>query len=318
MPETVYFDEYFQTSPNLEDKVVAITGTSSGCGFEAAKFCVKKNVKVLFLLNRESSVLREAIGELKEEESSTRIVSVNCDLSSFKSVQEAAKEVNDYLRESNDSLDVLMNNAGVCFLTNQLTEDGFDITMQVNFLSHALLTNLLLNSLLESPSARIVFQSSVTRFTTKFKKNGLKNCKKLTKEQKEELIGTNSSKDIADRYGNSKICTAIFCLELGRRFPSLTCCVADPGVSATKITKSAEKNNAPNSISRFFDELSTSIFFPPVMQSAADGCLTLVEASFGENIKSGDFIAPNYVAFGKPKIFSNYGKQKPGFMKTSN
>eukprot|EP00924_Labyrinthula_sp_SR-Ha-C_P001365 maker-scaffold_44-snap-gene-1.89-mRNA-1 protein AED:0.16 eAED:0.20 QI:0/0/0/0.66/0.5/0.33/3/0/214 len=179
----------------------------------------------------------------------------------------------------------------ILFVENN--KDGFDITMQVNFLSHALLTNLLLNSLLESPSARI-----------------------LTKEQKQDFIGTNSSKDIADRYGNSKICTAIFCLELGRRFPSLTCCVADPGVSATKITKSAEKNNAPNSISRFFDELSTSIFFPPVMQSAADGCLTLVEASFGENIKSGDFIAPNYVAFGKPKIFSNYGKQKPGFMKT--
>ena len=65
---------------------------------------------------------------------------VKCDLASLDSVRECAEEIK--LRYTR--LDLLINNAGVADMTEQRTEDGFELQIGVNHFGHFLLTELLL------------------------------------------------------------------------------------------------------------------------------------------------------------------------------
>ena len=66
--------------------------------------------------------------------------------------------------DSQESLDILINNAGL-FLDFRsekiITEDGNELTIQSNHLGHFLLTNLLMEKLEETPGSRIVNVSSI-------------------------------------------------------------------------------------------------------------------------------------------------------------
>jgi NAD(P)-dependent dehydrogenase (short-subunit alcohol dehydrogenase family) len=78
------------------------------------------------------------------------------DLSSLARVRGLAEQV----REENDRLDVLVNNAGVITPRREPSADGYELTFAVNHLSHFLLTDLLLPLLRASAPARVVNVSS--------------------------------------------------------------------------------------------------------------------------------------------------------------
>ena len=61
---------------------------------------------------------------------------------------------------SEEHLDILINNAGLIQMKKCLTEDGNEMTFQSNHLGHFLLTNLLLDKMKESQAARIINVSS--------------------------------------------------------------------------------------------------------------------------------------------------------------
>lgn len=63
-------------------------------------------------------------------------------LASFKSVREFAEDITNSERK----LDILINNAGVARGQSVKTEDGINLTMQVNYYSAFLLTHLLLGN----------------------------------------------------------------------------------------------------------------------------------------------------------------------------
>src|SRR5690606_16567298 len=65
------------------------------------------------------------------------------------------------------SLDILINNAGVMFVDQNYTGDGFEYHYQINYLSHVLLTWLLMPALDRANRdrpARIVNVSSSTHY----------------------------------------------------------------------------------------------------------------------------------------------------------
>lgn len=88
----------------------------------------------------------------------TRLHFIECDLTDFESVRRAAKE----LLDSTDTIDILINNAGIMFQSkHELTKDGHEKTWQSNHLGPFLLTELLLPAVKKSEYARIVNVSSL-------------------------------------------------------------------------------------------------------------------------------------------------------------
>ena len=166
-------------------KVFAITGCTTGTGLAAAKLFAKKGAAV-FLLNRPSPRAEAALAAVQAVAAEECVVThVDCDLTDFKSVRQAAAQV---AVETKDSgLDVLCNNAGVMALKDVATGDGYDIQMQTNHLSHFLLSRELYPALVKAVQlrgeARIVNHSS-------FARNGPPGTK-LTTENTYEYLGKN-------------------------------------------------------------------------------------------------------------------------------
>ena len=168
------YDSYLSspTKFNAQEKLIAITGTTTGSiGYYVAQMAVAQNAKHILLLNRPSERSITAETNLKEfasENQSTTIVqTVPIDLLSFDSVKKAARQVKD-IANASGGLDVLCCNAGIMARNDDRSEDGYEVQMQANMLSHYLLTRLCFESLeLASSSrgeARIVFHSSSARY----------------------------------------------------------------------------------------------------------------------------------------------------------
>jgi len=138
------------------------------------------------------------------------------DLASFASVREAAARFED----SHERLDVLVNNAGIALSRREVSNDGHELTWQTNFLSHFLLTRLLLPSLRRGKKPRIVNVSSEGHRTGRIEWDDL--------ELERGFGGFRA-------YANSKLGQVLFTRELARREPSLSVNALHPGAIATNI-----------------------------------------------------------------------------------
>lgn len=142
------------------DKTILITGGTSGIGLETAK-ALHKTGAGLFITARNATRAQEAVDQIVDGSPSTVAVNViTMELDSLQSVKLGAE---DFLKRSNQ-LHVLINNAGIMAAPFEKTKDGFESHFGVNHLSHFLLTELLLPTLLKSSTAsfasRIVNVSS--------------------------------------------------------------------------------------------------------------------------------------------------------------
>ena len=92
--KSLYFDDEVQKIPSLQGKTIAITGTTTGIGFVAARTVAKKGARTI-LLNRKSERSQFSYDQLKKENPGANIVNIECDLQSFDSVGKAALRVID-------------------------------------------------------------------------------------------------------------------------------------------------------------------------------------------------------------------------------
>ncbi|MFT7030990.1 MAG: NAD(P)-dependent dehydrogenase (short-subunit alcohol dehydrogenase family), partial [Marinoscillum sp.] len=145
-------------SQDMTGKVVAITGTTSGTGFICARELGKKGATVI-LLNRKSSRSEQSHEKLVKAVPNATFEAIDCDLQKFDTVKQAIEDI----KAKYDTLDVLVNNAGVMALEDMSTIDGYDVQIQTNVLSHFLLTKELFPLLKNSKAARIVNHSSMAR-----------------------------------------------------------------------------------------------------------------------------------------------------------
>lgn len=134
-----------------EKRTTLITGSTDGLGKETAKGLAGKGATVL-LHGRDARRAEAAMREIEEETGNEKLSYYLADLSSLEEVRALAEEV----RSGHHRLDALVNNAGVIVPERAETEDGVEMTFAVNYLSHSLLTRLLLPLLRESAPARVV------------------------------------------------------------------------------------------------------------------------------------------------------------------
>jgi light-dependent protochlorophyllide reductase len=234
-------------------KTVIITGANSGLGFECAKTIAKSNKGwhiVIACRNLEKGKLAKS--KIGSETGYSEISVMELDLASLQSVRNFVVQ---FSNSNFPPLQGLINNAGVQVMNGlEYTKDGFELTFGTNHLGHFLLTNLLLDKLVE-PS-RIVVVSSGTHdpdtIEGRFNKPNFLGATRLAKPE--------SEKDMAgvQRYSTSKLANIMFAYELSSRLhdKKITVNAFDPAaVPATNLLSSIK-----NPFARWSVRASTKIF----------------------------------------------------------
>ncbi|KAL3893371.1 MAG: hypothetical protein SGPRY_014279, partial [Prymnesium sp.] len=142
---------------NIAAKTYIITGGNSGIGYASAMAFAKANARVVILPHSASSG-EAAVQEIRKNTGNERVTAIQTDLSSFASVRASARQIQQL---GIDRIDGLICNAGIGINPDgkMLTEDGFNYIIQVNFLSHFLLTELLL-PMVRNAKGRVVVVAS--------------------------------------------------------------------------------------------------------------------------------------------------------------
>ena len=139
------------TMRDAPEATVLVTGATDGLGKHVASALARRGATVL-VHGRSPERLEVTLEELQGQTSTQKVGSYLADLSSLAAVRDLAERI---LSEY-DRLDVLVNNAGIIVQERKESEDGYELTFAVNYLSHFLLTSLLLPLLKDSAPARVV------------------------------------------------------------------------------------------------------------------------------------------------------------------
>ncbi len=136
---------------DLRGKTCVVTGGTSGIGKEVALLFARHHCKVIVAARNRGSftaMMNEGQGENQQLPISFSFL----DLSSLKSVLTFIDDI----QQKNNSVDILINNAGIFQKDLVTTENGLESTFQVNYLSQFLLTNKLLEKGIIASDARIL------------------------------------------------------------------------------------------------------------------------------------------------------------------
>ncbi len=230
-------------------RICAVTGASSGLGFETALALARKGATVALLCRSEErgELARARIAGATGNES---LHVIACDHANLDTVRAAAAD----LLSRFDALHVLVNNAGLIVNQRRITVDGLEETFQVNHLSAFALTALLRERLADSAPARVITVSSIAHRAARLDFDDL---------QSERLY------DGLYVYSRSKLANVLFTYELARRLEGsgVTANTLHPGIVRTGFGH----NNGP--AMRAFMMLSQ---LPPLATSSRRGARTQV------------------------------------------
>jgi NAD(P)-dependent dehydrogenase (short-subunit alcohol dehydrogenase family) len=201
----------------MTGRTVLVTGATGGIGLETARALARMGASIV-VGARDASRGQAVVEELVRGGGRAELLEI--DMASFTSVRKAAER----FAPGHPKLDVLVNNAGVAVRKRQSTLDGHELTWQTNFLSHFLLTRLLLPALKASPGPRVVNVSSEAHRSVRLDWGDLELAK-----------GYRGFR----AYSNSKLSQILFTRELARREPSVAVNALHPGAIATGIWRAA-------------------------------------------------------------------------------
>jgi len=141
-------------SENFNNKLVVITGATSGIGYYAARkyashgadlMCINRNLQKSEVLCREI-----------ESEFGVKCDYKIADLSNLKEIHQVAEE----LLKLDTPINVLIHNAGVYLTKRELTPEGLEKVFVVQYLSSFIINYILMNKLKSQENARIIMVNS--------------------------------------------------------------------------------------------------------------------------------------------------------------
>jgi len=193
-----------------------VTGANSGIGEQVALALAGMGSSIVMVCRdpAKGNVSKKGIIEKTGNQSVELMIA---DLSSLASVRELA----DAFKRTHDRLHILVNNAGLILGKRIVTKDNLEETFEVNYLSHFLLTMLLLDTLKASAPSRIVNVSSGAHYSGKMDFDDL---------QEEKNYGAMRS------YCQSKLAQVLFTRELAKKLEGtgVTVNAVHPGAVRTK------------------------------------------------------------------------------------
>jgi NAD(P)-dependent dehydrogenase (short-subunit alcohol dehydrogenase family) len=254
--------------PSQLGKTAVVTGGTGGLGYETARALAEAGSEVI-LTGRDDRKGVQAIESISREVTGARVRYDKLDLASLASVADFAER----MRSTRQSLDLLINNAGVMALPRrQTTADGFEMQFGTNHLGHFALTARLMPLLRQASGSRVVSVSSLAHRT------GFIDFSDLQGER---------SYSPWKAYGQSKLACLMFSLELQRRSDragwGLISNAAHPGFARTNLFASG-----PGGLL----SLATNFAAPFFGQSASEGARPLLFAATGAEARPGAYYGP--------------------------
>ena len=193
--------------PSFAGRTVIVTGANSGLGAVTARELARVGAQVIL------AVRNTGKGEAAARDMTGDVEVRRLDLQDLASVRQFADGV--------DTVDVLINNAGVMAVPHAVTADGFETQIGTNHLGHFALTNLLLPKITD----RVVTVSSLMHW--------------MGYISLRDLNWTSRPYSAWVAYGQSKLANLMFTSELQRRLEaagsSLRALAAHPGYSHTNL-----------------------------------------------------------------------------------
>lgn len=210
---------------SLEGKTALVTGSTDGLGKELARQLGALGATVI-VHGRNPERGAEVVQQIASE--GGKAVFHRADLGSLAETRALA----DYVLGEHERLDILINNAAATGTQRRVSAEGYELAFAVNYLSHFLLTHLLLDRLEASAPARIVNVSSMGQAPLDF-----------------DDLQMEKSFDSADAYRRSKLAQIMFTIDLAKQ------------LDASKVTVTsvhpARSMNTPRVINGGFEPLST-------------------------------------------------------------
>ena len=197
--------------PSFDGRTVIITGANSGLGLVTARELARVGARTILAvrnLDKGKAAASELVGDVEVRK---------LDLQDLASIRAFAEDFS----ASGDTVDVLINNAGIMAVPHGLTVDGFESQIGTNHLGHFALTNLLLPQVTD----RVVTVSSMMHLF------GYLSLDDLNWKARPYLAWP--------AYCQSKLANLLFTSELQRKLDvagsPLTAVAAHPGYSATNL-----------------------------------------------------------------------------------
>ncbi|MBT7074519.1 MAG: SDR family NAD(P)-dependent oxidoreductase, partial [Anaerolineae bacterium] len=257
--------------PDLSGKIIIITGANSGTGFSATKFMSAKGATVVMAC-RNPEKAKKALQSIKNENPSAKLEFIPLELSSLASIEKFAET----FKAKYPSLDILINNAGMCQTPELKTKDGFEMQIGVNHLGHYALTGRLLNRLMSTKDSRVITMSSMNHV------QGIMNLDNLFLKNEYHQMKA---------YEQSKLANLLFAYELSRKLAQAGVSVesigAHPGFVKSNIMKSNEHTQRTFGFSMMFNIFDVLLAMTPDM-----GSLGIMRAATDRTLKNGQYVGP--------------------------
>ena len=207
------------TVPDLTGKLAVITGASDGFGFGLAGRLAHAGAEVIMPV-RNPTRGAAAAERIRAATPGAHVSTRPLDLASLASVAALGRMLN----EEGRPIDIWINDAAVMTPpTRHASEDGFELQFATNYLGHfALIARVL--PLLCAGGARVTTMSSMAA------RNGRLGFDDMQSEREDVPMTA---------YGQSKLATMLFALELDRRSRAggwgISSNVAHPGLTVTNL-----------------------------------------------------------------------------------
>ena len=202
---------------DLKDRVVLMTGATSGIGKVAARRIAAMGPRMVLVV-RDQARGMVAWEDITMSSGNDKVELMIADLSSMEEVRLLAQE----FKRKYKRLHVLVNNAAIVPRERSVTVEGLETQFAVNHMAYFLLTNLLLDVLKASAPARIINTASGQHSKARL--------------DMDDMQSERGYRPMA-RYGQTKLMNMLFTNELSRRLQGTSVTVNSwtPGFTATGL-----------------------------------------------------------------------------------
>ena len=187
----------------MEKKIILITGATSGVG-KATAFELAKPENQLLLVARNKQKGQALKMELLSRKADSNIEMLYADLSLQKDIRNLATD----FKAKYNKLDTLINCAGLVSSERIETKEGIEQTLAVNYISHYLLSHLLIDELKNSEQGRIINVASLIPPIAKINFNDINSKKKYSGVKaylQSKVADVMFTYDLADQLKNTSI-----------------------------------------------------------------------------------------------------------------